>query len=156
MAMKNHNDSIVQIAENRRARHNYIIEDTYECGIVLLGSEVKSLREHRLNFADAYAMIKSNELFVIGLRIDKFKQATHEEIDPERTRKLMLNKKEILRIERTLQNKKATLVPLKLYLKNGRVKLLLGIGVGKSKIDKRETIKERDVKKELRRVLKRG
>lgn len=154
--MKTAKDGITQIAENRRARHNYTIEDTFECGIELKGSEVKSLRDHHLSFADAYALIRNGEIFIIGLRIEKFKQSTHEDIDPERTRKLLLHKKEINRIERTLQNKKATLVPLKIYLKNGRVKLLLGIGVGKSKIDKRDTIKERDVKKELSRVLKRG
>jgi SsrA-binding protein len=154
--MKNDKQSIEKIAENRRAHHNYTIEDTFECGIVLLGSEVKSLREHRLSFADAYAMIRNKEIFVIGLRIDKFKQATHEEIDPERTRKLLLHKKEISRIERILQNKKATLVPIKMYFKNGRVKLLLGIGLGKSKIDKRDTIKDRDMKKEISRVMKRG
>jgi SsrA-binding protein len=155
MKQKESKESLI-IAENRRAHHNYTIEDTFECGIVLLGSEVKSLREHRLSFADAYALIRNNEIFVIGLRIDKFKQATHEEIDPERTRKLLLHKKEISRIERILQNKKATLVPLKMYFKNGRVKLLLGIGLGKSKVDKRDTIKERDMKKEISRVLKRG
>jgi|SRR5579871_2484908 len=153
--MKNDNE-YVQIAENRRARHNYEIEDTYECGIVLRGSEVKSLRARHLSFADAYALIKHGEIFIIGLRIDKFKQATHEEIDPERTRKLLLHRKEINRLERILQHKKATLVPLKIYIKNGRVKVLLGIGVGKGKIDKRITIKDRDVKKEIARVMKRG
>ncbi|HXW53821.1 MAG TPA: SsrA-binding protein SmpB [Myxococcota bacterium] len=145
-----------QIAENRRARHNYTIEDSFECGIVLLGSEVKSLRAHNLSFADAYALIKDGEVFVIGLRIDKFKQATHEDIDPERTRKLLLHKTEITRIERVLQHKKATLVPLKIYLKNGRVKMLLGIGIGKTKADKRDTLKDRDAKKEIARALKRG
>lgn len=154
--MKNDKESIEKIAENRRAHHNYVIEETFECGIVLLGSEVKSLREHRLSFADAYALIRNSEIFVIGLRIDKFKQATHEEVDPERTRKLLLHKKEISKIERILQNKKATLVPIKMYFKNGRAKLLLGIGLGKSKIDKRDTIKERDMKKEISRVMKRG
>lgn len=154
--MTTEKDIIVPVAENRRARHNYSIEDTFECGIVLLGSEVKSVKEHRLNFADAYGLLKQGEIFIIGLRIDKFKQATHEEIDPDRTRKLLLNKKEITRIERTLQHKKATLVPIKIYLKNGRVKLLLGIGIGKTNVDKRQAIKERDVKKELSRVLKRG
>lgn len=149
-------DTLAPISENRRARHNYTIEDTFECGMVLLGSEVKSIKEHRLNFADAYALLKMGEIFIIGLRVDKFKQATHEDIDPERTRKLLLHKKEIVRIERILQHKKASLVPLKIYIKNGRVKLLLGIGIGKSKIDKRQTIKDRDVKKELSRVLKRG
>src|SRR5262245_61546361 len=134
----------VQISENRRARHNYSIEETFECGIALLGSEVKSLRAHHLSFSDAYALVKNGEVFIIGLKIEKFKHSTHDSIDPERTRKLLLHKKEISRIERILQNKKATLVPLKIYLKNGRVKLLLGIGIGKSKVDKRDTIKERE------------
>jgi SsrA-binding protein len=154
--MTDSKDIVVPIAENRRARHNYAIIETFECGMVLRGSEVKSLRAHHLSFADAYALIKNGEIFIIGLRIEKFKQSTHEDIDPERTRKLLLKKKEITRIERTLQTKKASLVPLKIYLKNSRVKLLLGIGQGKGKIDKREEIKERDTKKELARVLKRG
>lgn len=149
-------DIIIPISENRRARHNFEIVDTYECGMVLRGSEVKSIRAHHLSFADAYALIKNGEVFIIGLRIDKFKQSTHEEIDPERTRKLLLHKKEINRIEKTLQGKKATLVPIKIYLKNGRVKVLIGIGLGKSKIDKREDIKERDTKREISRVMKRG
>jgi SsrA-binding protein len=144
------------IAENRRARHNYTIEDTYECGLVLLGSEVKSLRAHHLSFADSYALIKNDEVYIIGLRIEKYKESTHDDIDPERTRKLLLNRKEINKISRILKSKNATLVPLKIYLKNGRIKLLLGLGVGKSKVDKREVIKERDQKKEISRALKRG
>jgi SsrA-binding protein len=154
--MKKTHEAIVPIAENRKARHHYSIEETYECGIALLGSEVKSIRAHQLNFADSYALIKNGEVLIIGLRIDRFKQSSHEEINPDRTRKLLLHKKEIVRLERTLIGKKATLVPLKIYIKNGRVKILIGIGIGKSKIDKREDIKERDVKKELSRVLKRG
>jgi SsrA-binding protein len=149
-------DDQTLISENRRARHNYTIEDTYECGIVLEGSEVKSIRDHHISFSDAYALIKNGEIFVIGLRIEKYKQATHDEIDPERTRKLLLHKKEIKRIERALGIKSASLIPLKIYLKKGRVKILIGIGTGKSKVDKRQTIKERDTKKELARVLKRG
>jgi len=145
-----------QIAENRRARHNYTVQDTFECGMVLKGSEVKSLRGHKVNFSDAYALIKNGEIFIIGLRIDQFDKSTHDILDPDRTRKLLLNRKEITRIERILRTSKATLVPLKLYLKNGRVKLLLGIGIGKTKSDKRNTIKERDAKKEVSRVLKRG
>lgn len=144
------------IAENRRARHNYTIEDTYECGLVLLGSEVKSLRAHHLSFADSYALIKNDEIYIIGLRIERYKESTHDDIDPERTRKLLLNRKEINKISRILKSKSATLVPLKIYLKNGRIKLLLGLGIGKSKVDKREVIKERDQKKEISRALKRG
>ncbi len=153
--MKKSDDQTL-ISENRKARHNYTIEDTYECGIVLEGSEVKSLRDHHVNFSDAYALIKNGEIFIIGLRIEKYKQATHDNIDPERTRKLLLHKKEIKRIERALGIKSASLVPLKIYIKKGRVKILIGIGTGKSKVDKRNTIKERDTKKELARVLKRG
>lgn len=152
----NSSPKIVAIAENRKARHNYAIGDTFECGIVLVGAEVKAIRERRINFADAYAIIKNDEVFIIGLRIDKFSQATHEVIDPERTRKLLLHRKEITRILRQVQTKKVSLIPLKIYLKDSRVKILIGIGVGKSKIDKREDIKERDTKKELSRVLKRG
>lgn len=153
---KDTKNTLVQIAENRKARHNYAIEDSIECGIVLLGSEVKSIRARHISFADAYALLKNGEIFIIGLRIEKFKQATHEEIDPERTRKLLLNKREIKRIERAMQTKKASLIPLKVYIKNGRVKLLIGIGHGKSKVDKRDDIKERDSKLEIARAVKRG
>lgn len=149
-------NEIIPIAENRRARHNYQIEDTFECGIALLGSEVKSVRAHHLGFGDAYALVKNNEVFIIGLRIEKYKQSTHDHIDVDRTRRLLLHRKEISRIERIIQNKKATLVPLKIYLKNGRVKILVGIGIGKSKEDKRDTIKEREGRIEISRVLKRG
>jgi SsrA-binding protein len=144
------------IAENRRARHNYSIGDTFECGIVLKGAEAKSMRQHHVSFADSYALIKNGEVFIIGLRIERFKLSTHEEIDPDRTRKLLLHKKEINRIERALLSKSATLVPLKIYLKKGRIKILVGIGIGKNTLDKRAVIKERDIKKELARVLKRG
>ncbi len=95
------------------ARHNYAIEDTFECGIVLKGSEVKSLRAHHVSFADSYAMIKNGEIFILGLRIEPFKQATHDEIDPDRTRKLLMKKKEITRLERMLSHKQGTLVPFK-------------------------------------------
>ena len=154
--MKKEQNDTTSIAENRKARHNYAIDTTFECGMVLHGSEVKSLRAHHLSFSDAYAMIKDDEIFIIGLRIEKFKHATHEEIDPDRTRKLLLHKKEIRRIKKILQEKKATLVPLKIYIKKGRMKLLLGIGFGKTKTDKRQTLKDRDAKLELSRVLKRG
>lgn len=154
---KEQNENNILLAENKKARFNYSIEDTFECGLVLLGAEVKSIRERKLNFADAYALVKNGEVFVIGLRIDKYKQqTTHEAIDPDRTRKLLLNKKEIKRIVRLLQNQNTTLVPLKLYLKNGKVKLLLGLAIGKSKSDKRHTIKDREAKIEISRALKRG
>jgi SsrA-binding protein len=144
------------IAENRRARQNYSIDDTFECGIVLKGAEAKSLREHHVSFADSYGLLKDGEIFIIGMRIERFKQSTHEELDPERTRKLLLNRAEINRIERTMKTKASSLIPLKIYLKGGRIKILIGIGVGKSKIDKRDTIKERESHREISRALKRG
>ena len=144
------------IAENRRARHDYEISDTIECGIVLCGSEVKSLRQHMVNFRDSYALVKSNEIFIIGLRIDIFKQATHVQPNPEQTRKLLLNRKEITKIQKLMHNKSISLIPLKLYFKGHLVKILLGLAKGKNKADKRQSLKEETVKKELARVLKRG
>lgn len=142
------------IAQNKRANHDYEIIDTIECGIVLCGSEVKSLREHRVNFRDSYALLKNQELFIIGLRIDRFKQATHEQMDPEQTRKLLLKRTEINKIQKLVQNKNLSLIPLKLYFKKHLVKLLLGIAKGKTKVDKRHTLKEQAIKKELAQVLK--
>jgi SsrA-binding protein len=147
---------IVQIAENRRARHDYAISDTFECGIVLLGSEVKSLRERRLNFSDAYAILKGGEVFVIGLTIEHYRFGTHFNHDPTRTRKLLLNRKEITKLEKEITRKGSTLVPLKMYFKDGRAKLLIGIGVGKSSVDKREDLKKRDANREVARVMRRG
>lgn len=147
---------IVAIAENRRARHDFTISDTFECGMVLLGSEVKSVRERRLNFSDAYALLKGGEVFVIGLTIEPYKFATLFSHDPTRTRKLLLNRKEIEKIQREIAKKGSTLVPLKLYFKDGRVKLLIGIGVGKTSVDKREDIKKRDAGREVARVMRRG
>lgn len=144
------------IAENRRAKHNYQIEDTYECGIALLGSEVKSIRERHVSFADSYAIIKNHEVLLLGLKIERFKQATHEMLDPERTRKLLLNKSEIKRLEKLLQQKKLNLIPLKIYFKDSKVKILIGVGVSKSKVDKRDTIKDREAKIDIRRAVKRG
>lgn len=147
---------IVQIAENRRARHDYAISDTIECGIVLLGSEVKSLRERRLNFSDAYALLKGGEVFVIGLTIEPYKFSTLFNHEPTRTRKLLLNRKEISKLEKEITRKGSTLVPLKIYFKDGKAKLLLGIGTGKTKVDKREDLKKRDAGREVARVMRRG
>lgn len=144
------------VAENRKARFNYAITDTYECGLVLVGTEVKSLRLGRLNFADAYAFIKDGELFLIGLTIEAYKFGTHENHDPTRTRKLLLHKAELEKIKREMQRKKGALVPLKIYFKNGRAKVLIGLGFGKGHSDKREDIKRRDADREVARVMRRG
>lgn len=147
---------IVPIAENRKARHNFTIGDAYECGIALLGTEVKSLREGRLNFADAYAFLRDGEIFIIGLMIEIYRFGTHFNHDPTRTRKLLLNRREITKITKEIARKGSTLVPLKMYFKNGRAKLLLGIGIGKTNVDKRQDLKRKDADREVARVMRRG
>lgn len=144
------------IADNRKARFNYAIGDTFEAGIVLMGSEAKSLRLGHVNFGDAYAFMKSGELFLIGLKIEAYKQATHEGHEPERTRKLLMHKKELERLQKEINIKKISLIPLKLYFKSSRVKVLIGKGLGKSKGDKRDTIKKREADIAVGRALKRG
>jgi len=156
MATKSPPEGILIIAENKRARFDYSISDTYECGIVLTGSEVKSLRARHVNFSDSYGLLKNNELFLIGLRLEPYSHGSYNNHESDRTRKLLLHRKELKRIFRETKEKGATVVPLKIYFKNGRAKILVGIAKGKTKSDKRETLKDRDVKKELARVLKRG
>lgn len=144
------------ISDNRKARFNYQILDTLEAGVELLGSEVKSLRERNINFTDAYAIIQQGEVFVIGMKIEPYKQATHQNHESDRTRKLLLHRKEIDKLQKEVQIKKISLIPLKIYFKEGRVKILLGKGIGKSKGDKRETIKKREGDVAIGRAMKRG
>jgi len=146
----------INIADNRRAKYDYAILYTLECGISLLGTEVKSLRARHLNFSDAYAFLKDNEVFLIGLKIEPYIYGTHVNHAADRTRKLLLHKKEIQKIQREIQKKGSTLIPLKIYFKNGKVKILIAIAQGKSKIDKREDIKRRDADREVARVMRRG
>jgi SsrA-binding protein len=148
-------DGIVPIAENRRARHEFEIDDTIECGLELLGTEVKSLRQGKVNFADAYAMVKGNEVVVIGLHIAPFTHGTHENHDETRTRRLLLHASEIERLTKETRERGASLVPLKLYFKKGWAKMLLGVAHGRSKIDKRAVIKKREADRDLRRALTR-
>lgn len=149
-------NTIVAIAENRKARHNYTVEDTLECGIVLVGTEVKSLRDGRVNFSDSYALLKSGELFLIGFTIEPFQHGTHLNHERDRTRKLLAHQKEIRKLAKETKEKGLTLVPLKIYFKNGCVKVLLGVAKGKSKVDKRDSIKEREANRDVSRVLRRG
>ena len=144
------------IAENRRAKFDYEISDTYECGIVLKGTEVKSLRAHHVNFADAYALLKNAEVFLIGLKIERYSHASHETHEPDRTRKLLLNRSEIKKIFKSTKEKGLTLIPLKLYFKGGKAKVLIGVGKGKSKVDKRQDLKRKDADREVARALRRG
>jgi SsrA-binding protein len=147
-------EGIKIIASNKKAFFNYQILEKLETGLVLTGSEVKALREARCNFKDSYARIKDEEAWLIGLHIGEYKNAGYKKHDPERQRKLLLHKNEIRRIHRKVMDKGVTLVPLKIYFKNGRAKLELGLAVGKREYDKRETIARRDQQREIKRLEK--
>lgn len=145
------------VATNRQARRDYEILDTYECGLVLRGSEVKSLRESKVQLADSYARIDDNEIWLHGLHVAPYSHSgqadTHE---PERARKLLLHRGEIDRIRPRLDQERLTLVPLSLYFKDGRAKLELGLGRGRKQYDKRQAIAKRDADREAARALARG
>jgi len=140
------------IAENRKARHNYFIEDTYEAGIVLLGTEVKSLRGGRANLKDAYARIVNGEVFVYQMHIGPYPFAYYNNHAPLRTRKLLLHKSEIKKLYGKVNEKGFSLIPLRLYFVNGKVKMVIALARGKRKYDKRQAIRQRDEKRELART----
>jgi SsrA-binding protein len=142
------------IAENRKARFNYHIEDVFEAGIVLKGTEVKSLRQGRVNLKDAYARIKNGEVYVYQMHISPYTFAYYDNHDPLRPRKLLLHKREIKRLYGKANEQGAALVPLKLYFKGGKVKLALALARGKRKYDKRESIRRRDEQREMDRARK--
>jgi SsrA-binding protein len=145
------NEGIKILSVNRKARFNYYIEETIECGIVLVGTEVKSIKDNRFSFADAYATVEKNELWLLGLHVTPYTFGNRVNHDPLRRRKLLAHKKEIARLRRTIDEKGLTLVPLKFYLSKGRVKCELGVAKGKKLFDKRDTIRKKDQKKELER-----
>lgn len=144
------------IAENRKARHDYFIIDKYEAGIVLKGTEVKSLRGGRANLKDAYGRIQNGEVFVHQLHISPYKFAYYNNHDPLRPRKLLLHKNEIKKIYSKVNEKGMSLVPLRLYFKQGKAKLVIAVVKGKRKYDKRESIRQRDEKRDLDRARKGG
>lgn len=139
---------------NRQAKFNYFIEEEIECGIELLGNEVKSIKEGSCNIKDSYAVIRNNEVFVINMFIKKYKDASIFAADETRRRKLLLHKKEIKKLNNKITLEGYTLVPLKIYLVNGKVKVLLGLCKGKKNYDKRQTIKDREAKIRIERELK--
>jgi SsrA-binding protein len=149
-------DYIKIIANNKKAWHNYIIESEYEAGIILTGTEVKSIRQGRVSFQDAYADVKNNELFLRQLHITPYKYAYYNNHEPLRTRKLLLHRYEIKKLLGKIKERGYTLVPLKIYFKRDKIKVLIGLCKGKKLYDKRETIKQRDVKREMDRERKRG
>ncbi len=142
------------IAGNKKAYHDFFIEETYECGIALLGTEVKSLRDGRANLKDCYAMVKNEEVFLIGLHISPYSHGNIMNHDPERTRKLLMHKREIKRLHGLLTKKGYTLVPTKIYFKGGRVKVELGLAKGKKNYDVRETVKEKEAQREIQRATR--
>ena len=139
---------------NRQAYHDYFIDETYEAGISLTGTEVKSIRGGKVNLRGAYARIKDGEVWLEGAHIAEYEHGTYMNHDPLRTRKLLLHKAEIERLLGRVQAKGLTLVPLKLYFKDNRVKIELGLGRGKKLYDKREAITKRETERELARVVK--
>lgn len=144
------------IAENRRARHDYAIEETLEVGIELRGSEVKSLRARAVSFADAYALVDKGELMLFGLRIDKWKNAsTHVVVEPDRKRKLLANVREIEDLKKAVQQRGCSLIPLKIYFKGPWAKILIGVGKGKTHEDKRDTIRKREADRDMERGMRR-
>ena len=139
---------------NRQAYHEYFIDATYEAGMVLLGTEVKSIRDARVSFNDAYCLINKGEIWVKSLHIAQYSHGTTNNHDPVRDRKLLLEKREIRKIEAKLKEKGYTLIPLKIYFKDKYAKIQIGLAKGKKLHDKRESIKQKDVEREMKRFLK--
>jgi len=139
---------------NRKARYDYEIEDEYEAGIVLTGTEIKSIRNGKANIKDSYAIIKNNEAYLLNTHISEYTEGNRFNHDETRTRKLLLHKKEIYKLRDKLEIEGYTLIPLKIYFVKGRAKVLIGVAKGKKNYNKKETIKERDIKREQDRYLK--
>lgn len=142
------------IAENRKARHDYFIEESYEAGIALVGTEVKSCRLGRVNLRDGYAAIQQGELFLENVHISPYEQGNRFNHEPLRKRRLLMHKGEILRLLGKVREKGYTLVPLRLYFKKGRVKVEIGLAKGKKSYDKRDDIAARDVEREMARAMR--
>ncbi len=134
---------------NRKARHDYFVEDEYECGIVLTGTEIKSIRNGKCNIKDSYAIIKNHEVYLLNTHISQYEQGNIFNHEETRTRKLLLHKKEILKLNNKINLEGYTLIPLKIYFKNGLAKVELGLCKGKHTYDKKEALKEQDIKREL-------
>ena len=147
-------DTIKTIAENRKAFHDYFIEDKFEAGIVLEGSEVKSVRQNKVNLKDSFCILKNGELYLLNANIANYEKATISAPNPMRTRKLLLNKNELSKIERKIKIKGYACVPLKIYFKGQFAKLEIALVRGKQLFDKKESIKARDEKREVDRELK--
>ncbi|WP_127849162.1 SsrA-binding protein SmpB [Lacticaseibacillus hulanensis] len=142
------------VAQNKKARHDYTITDTYEAGIALTGTEIKSVRAGKMNLKDGFARIRDGEVWLENVHISPYKEGNQFNVDAMRNRKLLLHKKEIRKLDAATAGQGNTLVPLKVYLKHGYAKVLIGIAVGKHNYDKRETLKRRDQDREIARAMK--
>jgi len=142
------------MAQNKKARHDYTILNTYEAGLVLTGTEIKSIRAKRVNLTDGFAQVRNGEAWLMNIHISEYTQGNRFNHDPLRNRKLLLHKKEIAKLQGETQDKGITIVPLRIYLKNGVAKVLLGVAKGKHEYDKRETLKRREQDRQIARVMK--
>ena len=142
------------IATNKKAYHDYFVEDTYEAGVVLVGCEVKSIRNGGINLRDSFVIIKNGEVFMLNVHIAPYKMGSYFNVDPKRTRKLLLNKSEINKLRGKVEQKGYTLVPLKVYFKDALVKIELGLCRGKELHDKRAAIKEKEIGRSIERTMK--
>ncbi len=142
------------VAQNRKAGHDYFIEDTYEAGIVLQGTEIKSIRAGRVNLKDSFARIQNGEVFIHNMHISPYEHGNRYNHDPIRTRKLLLHRKQINKLIGETKEAGYTLVPLKLYMKNGFAKMLIGLGKGKKQYDKREDLKRKEAKRDIERAFR--
>ena len=148
-------DAIEPIARNKRARHDYQILETWEAGLVLTGTEVKSLRNGKATLTDAYGIVKDGEVWLLNLHISPYEQGNQFNHEPERTRKLLLHRREIKRLIGAVERQGLTLIPLDLYFKHGIAKVTMALGKGKQLHDKRETARERDAEREIAREFRR-
>ena len=156
MSSSNHsNNKNKTVANNRKARHDYFILDTFECGIVLTGTEIKSVRAGNLNLKDSYALLENGELWLTGVHISPYEKGTYYNHEPERDRKLLMHKHEILRLRNKTREKGLTLVPLSVYIKDGqRAKVELGLVKGRTTHDKRDMIADREAKRTMARAVR--
>ncbi|MGM7723781.1 SsrA-binding protein SmpB [uncultured Metabacillus sp.] len=142
------------VAQNKKANHDYTIEETYEAGIVLQGTEIKSVRNGRVQLKDSFARVERGEVFLHNMHISPYEQGNRYNHDPLRTRKLLLHKREIVKLIGATKEEGYALVPLKMYLKNGYAKVLIGLGKGKKKYDKREDLKKKEAKRDIERAFR--
>ena len=145
---------IKPLVQNRRARHDYFVEETYECGMDLKGTEVKSIRQGRANLKESYARLREGQVFVDGMHISPYEQGSIFNTDPLRPKRLLLHKSEIRKLQGLVSRQGYTLIPLQLYLKDGRVKLELGVCRGKKLHDKRDALAEQDAQRDIERAMR--